>query len=166
MTNLNNVPLFQLSSHVWIIYVLITTIVIAIILYLIYYWISKKNKEKEEGEGRDDTGLMIVDGVVVAADENSWPVSAPTRFDQPVFSCPDGLKARNPILSDKPESVSPSLKPESIPKGNTEKLNPFLDNPSSLNSSSELGNPNLVNTGDRFVGGFNPFLTDPTSVPE
>ena len=145
---------------------LITTIVIAIILYLIYYWISKKNKEKEEGEGRDDTGLMIVDGVVVAADENSWPVSAPTRFDQPVFSCPDGLKARNPILSDKPESVSPSLKPESIPKGNTEKLNPFLDNPSSLNSSSELGNPNLVNTGDRFVGGFNPFLTDPTSVPK
>ena len=145
---------------------LITTIVIAIILYLIYYWISKKNKEKEEGEGRDDTGLMIVDGVVVAADENSWPVSAPTRFDQPVFSCPDGLKARNPILSDKPESVSPSLKPESIPKGNTEKLNPFLDNPSSLNSSSELGNPNLVNTEDRFVGGFNPFLTDPTSVPK
>ena len=145
---------------------LITTLVIAIILYLIYYWISKKNKEKEEGEGRDDTGLMIVDGVVVAADENSWPVSAPTRFDQPVFSCPDGLKARNPILSDKPESVSPSLKPESIPKGNTEKLNPFLDNPSSLNSSSELGNPNLVNTGDRFVGGFNPFLTDPTSVPK
>ena len=145
---------------------LITTLVIAIILYLIYYWISKKNKEKEEGEGRDDTGLMIVDGVVVAADENSWPANAPTRFDQPVFSCPDGLKARNPILSDKPESVSPSLKPESIPKGNTEKLNPFLDNPSSLNSSSELGNPNLVNTGDRFVGGFNPFLTDPTSVPK
>ena len=145
---------------------LITTLVIAIILYLIYYWISKKNKEKEEGEGRDDTGLMIVDGVVVAADENSWPVSAPTRFDQPVFSCPDGLKARNPILSDKPESVSPSLKPESIPKGNTEKLNPFLDNPSSLNSSSEPGNSNLVNTGDGFVGGFNPFLTDPTSVPE
>ena len=161
MTNLNNVPLFQLSSHVWIIYVLITTIVIAIILYLIYYWISKKNKEKEEGEGRDDTGLMIVDGVVVAADENSWPVSAPTRFDQPVFSCPDGLKARNPILSDKPESVSPSLKPESIPKGNTEKLNPFLDNPSSLNSSSELENHDSANAGDRFVGGFNPFLTNP-----
>ena len=145
---------------------LITTIVIAIILYLIYYWISKKKKEKEEGEGREDNGLMIVDGVVVAADENSWPVSAPTRLDQPVFSCQDGLKARNPIISDKSESVSSSFKQESTYKSNKEKLNPFLDNPSSLNSSSEPGNSNLVNTGDRFVGGFNPFLTDPTSVPK
>ena len=164
MTNLNNVPLLQLSSHVWIIYVLITTLVIAIILYLMYYWISKKKKEKEEGEGRDDTGLMIVDGVVVAADENFWPANASTRVDQSESSFPDGFKAT--IRSDKLESVSPSFKPESTSKGNEEKLNPFLDNSSSLNSPSELENPNPGNAGDGFVGGFNPFLTNSTPVPK
>ena len=145
---------------------LVTTIVIAIIVYLIYYWISKKKKEKEEGEGRDDNGLMIVDGVVVAADETSWTASASTRFDQPVFSSPDGLKARNPIILDKQESVSPSFKPESTPKGNREQLNPFLDNAPSMNLSSEVGNLNPLNAGDGFVGGFNPFLTNPTYVPK
>ena len=129
-------------------------------MYLIYAWISKRKNEKEEGQGRDDNGLVIVDGVIVAADENSMPAGAPTLFDHPVSSFPDGLKARIPAISDKPESVHRSVKPGS--KSNNEKLNPFLDKW----SPSEPGNPNPINTKDGFVGGFNPFLTIPTSAPK
>ena len=138
--------------------------VIAVVLYLIYAWISKRKKEKEEGQGRDENGLVIVDGVVVAADENSFPAGAPSRFDHPVSSFPDGLKARNPAISDKPDSVHPSFEPGS--KSNNEKLNPFLDKSSQFNSPLEPGNPNLIDTKDGFVGGFNPFLANPTSVPK
>ena len=130
-------------------------------MYLIYAWISKRKKEKEEGQGRDDNGLVIVDGVVVAADENSLPAGAPTRFNHPVSSFPDGLKARNPAI---PDSVHPYFKPGS--KRNKEKLNPFLDKSSPFNSPLEPGNPNPINTKDGFVGGFNPFLTNPTSAPK
>ena len=143
---------------------LIIAVVIAVVLYLIYAWISKRKKEKEEGQGRDENGLVIVDGVVVAADENSLPAGTPSRFDHPVSSFPDGLKARNPAISDKPDSVHSFFKPGSTSKSNNEI--PFLDKSSRFNSPLEPGNPNPINTKDGFVGGFNPFLMNPDSAPK
>ena len=145
---------------------LIITVVIAVVLYLIYAWISKRKKEKEEGQGRDNNGLVIVDGVVVGADENSLPAGTPSRYDHPVSSFADGLKARNPAISDKPDSVHSSFKPGSTSKSNNETLNPFLDKSSRFNSPLEPVNPNPINTKDGFVGGFNPFLTNPDSAPK